>query len=61
LELEARMHYWRGLALGKQGDTAAASAERLSARQLVMQIQASLLEPYKNRFVSRASIRPLVE
>ncbi len=60
-ELEARAHYWRAAALARRGETAGADTERSSARKLVMQIQRTIPEQYRHRFISRASIRPLVE
>jgi tetratricopeptide (TPR) repeat protein len=60
-ELEAQAHYWRGAALARRGETAAADSERASARKLILQIQAALPEQYRNSFISRSSIRPLIE
>ena len=60
-ELNAQAHYWRGLALARRGETIAAATERSSATKLIAQIRSSLSEQYRSRFVSRATIRPLVE
>jgi tetratricopeptide (TPR) repeat protein len=60
-ELEAQRHLWRGRALIAQGDQTAGGAELALARTLAARIQATLPEHFRQRFASRANIRPLFE
>jgi tetratricopeptide (TPR) repeat protein len=59
-ELQAQARYWRGVAFSGQGKTDAAQAEAGHARQLVMDIQASLPEPDRARYAARADIRRII-
>jgi len=58
-ELAAQVHYWRSVALAGR-DAAAAEAEATTARALVGQLQASLPMDYRDTFVARRSIAPIV-
>ena len=60
-ELQAEMHYWRGRALAARGDRAAADSEIALARKLAQELRASLPEQQRDRFVSRTTIRLLIE
>jgi tetratricopeptide (TPR) repeat protein len=61
LELQARVHYWSALALARQGQAAASSAERDAGRRLAAKIQASLSEKDRASFARRATMRPLLD
>jgi hypothetical protein len=60
-ELQARVHYWRSVALDRSGDNAAAARELASGKRLMAQIREALPAEYRDRFASRATIRPLME
>ena len=59
-ELQAQARYWRSVALAGQGKVDAAQTEAAAARQLLMDMQASLPEPDRARFAARADIRRIV-
>jgi hypothetical protein len=59
-ELAAQVHYWRGQALVKRGDAAAAGEEHARARETLMAFAASLPEQYRPGFLSRAELRDIV-
>src|SRR5262249_1862422 len=60
-ELEARVHYWRSVALAAQPSLGSGESEAAAARALVKQLQASLPEAYRQSFGSRLEIRRLLE
>jgi tetratricopeptide (TPR) repeat protein len=60
-ELGAEVHYWRGRAMAARGDRVAAESEIALARKLAQELRASLPEQHRDGFVSRTTIRPLVE
>ncbi|PWT79583.1 MAG: hypothetical protein C5B57_13740 [Blastocatellia bacterium] len=60
-ELEARVHYWRSLALAGQSSLESAESEAAAARTLAKQLQASLPETYRQSFASRIEIRRVLE
>jgi serine/threonine protein kinase/tetratricopeptide (TPR) repeat protein len=60
-ELQALVHYWRSRAMEGIGDRAGAQSEESMARKLIREIRLSLPEQYRQGFVSRPDIRPLVE
>ncbi len=58
-ELAAQVHYWRGQALVKRGDAAAAGEEHARARETLTAFAASLPEQYRSGFLSRAELRDI--
>jgi tetratricopeptide (TPR) repeat protein len=60
-ELEAEMHHLRSQALAARGDRKGAELEAAQAGQLIDGIRASLAEPNRSGFSSRADIRSLFE
>ena len=59
-ELQAEARYWRSVAFSGQGKADATQAERGYARQLIMDIQASLPEPDRARYVTRPDIQRVI-
>ena len=59
-ELRMQVHFWRGEALARLGETARASAERAAARSLAQGVRDLLPERYRNQFASRVDVRPVL-
>ena len=60
-ELQAQVRYWRSAALAGQGNTDAARTEADHARKLLADVEASLSEADRARYVARPDIRRMVE
>jgi tetratricopeptide (TPR) repeat protein len=60
-ELEARIRFWRSIALAAQPNVGSAESEAARARSLAKRLQASLPESYRQGFASRLEIRRILE
>ena len=56
-ELRAQIHYWRGQALARAGDRAAAATEAATARTLVAQLEQLIPQSHRKALMSRPDIR----
>jgi tetratricopeptide (TPR) repeat protein/TolB-like protein len=60
-ELQAQVHYWRGLAMANTGNRAGADAEAATAKALVHEIQESIPAPLRGDFASRREIKRILD